>query len=224
MSTKLESHTLTWRVTPNLWRRSWESKAPLMLHLSARIITLLTSSKVRKEANSNSFFYTFYWKNNPPPKKTKVKSQSHFFLSLFFRSENVRCGFEVQPSRRRKWAPDFALQQDRYRHVWYWRREGDCGQPFLHLSKPYALYRWKGPPWAAQGVPGTVRLWPLRCQLNRIEHLTTQMMQYIMAFLSLPLPHKSICQIYCFCPVGASQFLWIFLYCVVWMEINNRNM
>lgn len=46
ISIKLELHTLTWRVTPNPWRRSWESKAPLMLRLSAGITTLLTSSKV----------------------------------------------------------------------------------------------------------------------------------------------------------------------------------
>ena len=47
--TKLVNPTPTWMVTPSLWKRSWALRVPLMLHSSAKIITLLTLSKVNTQ-------------------------------------------------------------------------------------------------------------------------------------------------------------------------------
>lgn len=111
------------------------------------------------------------------------------FPCVFPRSENVWRWFEVQPACRSQWAPNFALPEDRCCYVWWWRSEGDRGQPLLPLWQHYAIYSWKGPPWTAQGISGTVWLWPLRCQANRVQHLTiatTTNRQYNKA----PLPSK----------------------------------
>lgn len=93
------------------------------------------------------------------------------FSRVFPRSENVWCWFEVQPACRGQWAPNIALPEDRRCHVWWWRSEGDRGQPLLPLWQPYAIYSWKGPPWTAQGVSGTVWLWPLRYQATNRQYI-----------------------------------------------------
>lgn len=137
------------------------------------------------------------------------------FPRVFLRSENVRRWFEVQPPCCRQWAANFALPEDRCRHVWWWRSEGDCRQPLLSLWQPYAIYSWKSPPWTAQGISGAVRLWPLRCQANRIEHLTTAITTTNRQYNKTPLPSKGSadavycdnCQYYFFSPVWALWFI-----------------
>lgn len=87
ISIKLELHTLTWRVTPNPWRRSWESKAPLMLRLSAGIATLLTSSKVINIIKSLSDS----WENFKQNREIKVQMSNDEWKYTFSR-RTVRGG------------------------------------------------------------------------------------------------------------------------------------